>query len=471
MVNLPLPSQIIEILLMQPVDNERTVVFISKATPEDDDFALWLAPKLEGAGYTVFADILNLDVGDRWRKKITQTLQNKAVKMVLCCSDETLNKDGVEEEIGIALDLSKELNDKNFLLPLKVRRFKKLFGIGGLQYIDFENSWSDGLRNLLDSLEKQNVPKTSKGVIQPQWEQYKRRNQVAIQLSPETLTSNWLRIISIPDHLNYIEPINPFNLSRLLSLGRGFEYPVVPFNRGFLTYASPFDLVEHFSEIGPFKVTQAFDTKRFMEFGAESPLIQPFDAKNKMTDLIRQAWQKHCLQQGFYSFEYSGASGFHVGEDKAGINKRISWGRQGERRLSVLRNKARGKLWEYGVSGTPSLFPYPHIKLKGRVLFSDLQENRKPLVIKDAQTQHRLRRTICSGWRNKAWHGRLMAFMELLAGASPYVELPVGADEKVILDAMPVQFTSPVSTILPDEGDGEELDETTLAGVFEEVVE
>jgi type I restriction enzyme S subunit len=35
----------------------RSVVFISKATPEDDDFVLWLAPRLEAAGYIVFADI------------------------------------------------------------------------------------------------------------------------------------------------------------------------------------------------------------------------------------------------------------------------------------------------------------------------------------------------------------------------------------------------------------------------------
>ena len=38
----------------------RGVVFISKATPGDDEFVLWLAPRLEETGYTVFADILSL---------------------------------------------------------------------------------------------------------------------------------------------------------------------------------------------------------------------------------------------------------------------------------------------------------------------------------------------------------------------------------------------------------------------------
>ena len=110
----------------------RGIVFISKATPEDDEFVLWLSPRLEAAGYTVFADILTLEPGDRWRRQVTNTLQNKAVKMLLCCRDVTLNKNGVQEEIGIAEDLVKELKDPRFIIPLRLAPFKKVFGIGEL---------------------------------------------------------------------------------------------------------------------------------------------------------------------------------------------------------------------------------------------------------------------------------------------------------------------------------------------------
>jgi hypothetical protein len=47
----------------------RQTLFISKATPGDDAFTLWLAPRLEAQGYRVFADILSFEAGDRWRKK------------------------------------------------------------------------------------------------------------------------------------------------------------------------------------------------------------------------------------------------------------------------------------------------------------------------------------------------------------------------------------------------------------------
>lgn len=82
--------------------SERDVIFISKGTPNDDEFVLWLAPRLEAAGYKVFADILCLEPGDRWRKVLTSTLQNRAAKMLLCCNDVTLNKNGVQEEIGLS---------------------------------------------------------------------------------------------------------------------------------------------------------------------------------------------------------------------------------------------------------------------------------------------------------------------------------------------------------------------------------
>ena len=78
--------------------------------------------------------------------------------------------------------------------------------------------------------------------------------------------------------------------------------------------------------------------------------------------------------------------------------------------------------------------------------------------------QHRLRRTVCKGWRNKQWHGRMMAFLELLSGESPYVYLPLGLTAFVKLEAAPCLFTSPVSTFLPNrlDDDQEEVDESTL---------
>jgi len=156
---------------------------------------------------------------------------------------------------------------------------------------------------------------------------------------------------------------------------------------------------------------------------------------------------------------------FHVGEALTRLGKRISWGRDGKRRSSMLRNSAGGKVWQYGVSATPSFWTFPHFKLKARVLFADLAAgNRAGTVINEAGIQHRLRRTICKGWRNKVWHGRLMAFLELLSSDSPFIEVPLSGACAITFDARPMLLTSPVRTTLPDtmEDDAEEPDDSTL---------
>jgi hypothetical protein len=78
-----------------------------------------------------------------------------------------------------------------------------------------------------------------------------------------------------------------------------------------------------------------------------------------MMNLLRQAWEKYCARERFLAHTFLSGLSFHVGEDKLRLKQRVSWGRQGERRNSMLRGVARKRIWEYGVSVVPSLFPYP----------------------------------------------------------------------------------------------------------------
>lgn len=452
---------------MEDIPRQRDLVFISKATPGDDNFVLWLAPKLEAAGYLVFADILNLDAGDRWRRVLTEDLRQRAVKMLLCCSNDTLKRDGVLEEIDIALQVSKHIDDPNFILPLRLQPYEAPFGLTGLQYTDFVGDWAGGLAKLLKALNKQNVPKASRGEIQPQWEQYLRRREVEVEPSPETLTSNWLRVVRAPDELLYVQPKGACTHATMLKLGRQFCFPMIPFKRGFLTFASPEDMEEHFQPVGRMVTTKVFPLRDFMEHGCDEEGISRWDASNKILDLMRQAWERFCRSRGFLAYEYAnGVWGFHVDENLIELGRRVPWGKQGSRRSNALRNIKRGKVWEYGVSATPSLFPFPHYRLKGRVLFSDMEDRKKTVVIPDTDKQHTLRRSLCSGWRNKAWHGRLMAFIELMVGESPYVSMPVGSGSYLTADAMPILVTSPVTAAQAQEedDDAEEEDLTTLGG-------
>lgn len=443
----------------------RDIVFISKATPGDNEFALWIAPRLEAAGYKVFADVRELDGGDRWRKIITDTLQNRAVKMLLCCSDTTLAREGVQEEIEIAKDLTKSLSDPRFIIPLRLEPYKKLFGIGGLNYLDFVRGWAAGLESLLASLKRQRVPRDPSTIqINPNWEIFRRRGAITLSQEPERLTSNWLRVAGVPDAIRLYEATGSIDRRALEKKCEACPFQVTARDTGFLCFAEQAEVDEAFTTVGKFKLTKEFPLTTFIEEGAEEIGLKKQDASNIVNSMFRSAWNNFCRSRGLRDYAYSNNVGFHVSKDQAKIGGRIPWGRQGERRWSMLRNVAKGHVWEYGVSVLPAFWPYFHLKLKSRVLFSPLVGNEAGDYHDDSKKQHRLRRSVCKGWRNKQWHGRLLAFLELLAGESAFIKIPLAKNAYIVLDAAPILFTSPVSTPLPNklQDDEEEQDQSTL---------
>jgi hypothetical protein len=443
----------------------RDVIFICKATPGDDEFALWLGPRLEEAGYTVFADLLTLEPGERWRRVITETLQDRAVKMLLCCRDSTLAKEGVQEEIGIASDLVKTLQDPKFIIPLRLEPYKKLFGIGELQYIDFVRGWAEGLAKLLATLKRQKVPRNESAIrINPNWEAYRLRGAKTLRNEPERLTSNWLRVANAPDLIRYFEPTGPINRIALADACQNSRYPASLAHLGFLSFGTTEDINAAFQSIGRFEAKHEVDLITFIADGLPACRLRGQDASNAVVSMFRQAWNSYCRERGFREYAYSKAAGFHASAAQARIGERIPWGRQGDRRSSMLRNVAKGQVWQFGVSCLPAFWPFPHFKLKSRVLFSPPLANEAGEPFDDTRKQHRLRRTVCKGWRNKQWHGRLMAFIEALSAETSIISLPLGESASVRLDAAPILFSSPVSTDLPSRMgyEDEEEDSSTL---------
>ena len=163
-------------------------------------------------------------------------------------------------------------------------------------------------------------------------------------------------------------------------------------------------------------------------------------------------------------YAYSNGDGFHVAPTQVKIGEQVSWGRQGKPRRSMLRNIARKHIWSYGVTATPRNWPFWHFRLKARVLFAKDNDTEEGERIDDPKKMHRLRRSGCKGWRNKQWHGRLLAFLQLMSGESAYIRVSLAPGQDMLLSSEPILFTSPVSTALPDVGDpdAEEQDESTL---------
>jgi hypothetical protein len=304
----------------------------------------------------------------------------------------------------------------------------------------------------------------SGGVIQPSWEIYRRRGAVTLKDEPERLTSNWLRISEAPDFINYFEPSGVIDRDALGNAAPTSLFPVALMQQGFVTFQTPEEVAATFVAVGRFVLKHQIPLVEFVEHGCAAVNIKRQDASNVVHSMLRQAWDRFCQKRGLLEYQYSKGAGFHVGKDHIPVGKKIPWGTQGERRSSMLRNIAKGHVWQFGVSAIPSFWPYPHFKLKSRVLFAPVVDGEADSPIDDAKKQHRLRRTVCKGWRNRQWHGRLLAFLELLSGEASSISLELAKGAIVRVEAAPLLFSSPVSTVLPKsmQDEDEEVDPSTL---------
>ena len=62
--------------------NERTVVFVSHVTPQDNDFVLWLCARLASAGYEVWSDVTKLIGGEVFWRDIEDAIRNHTAKFL-----------------------------------------------------------------------------------------------------------------------------------------------------------------------------------------------------------------------------------------------------------------------------------------------------------------------------------------------------------------------------------------------------
>lgn len=80
----------------------RDIVFISHATPEDNEFVNWLGARLIGLGYNVWADVFELKGGTPFWKNIEEAIRQKALNVIYVASTASVdpNRKGVRDEFA-----------------------------------------------------------------------------------------------------------------------------------------------------------------------------------------------------------------------------------------------------------------------------------------------------------------------------------------------------------------------------------
>ena len=428
----------------------RQALFISHANPEDNAFTLWLGAKLTALGYEVFADILRLRGGDDWERILANAIREKAAKFLLVATPHGVQKQGVRNEITIAIETAKRISDNAFVVPLRLAAFDAPLQIAHAQYVDFSNGWAPGLSELLALLSDAAIPQSSDTANPDTWRGVQLKDARLISHAAESLVSNWLPIQSLPTHILFYDFKSGISLGKAQKAVQDSPIPVVPFNRGFLSFAPIHQLQDWFGPDLPLELIGQISTDDFLKDGWPDRHMLTRDARAKFTDLARRAIDAFCQAKGLHSFEFaSNRLAWWPAATQASIKKlSFSWpdGPSGLRQI-VGRSNKRGFYWHYGVSCWARTAPIRHIRIAGRVVFTS--DGLNPLG--DARRLHRLRRSFCKSWRNPKWRDLLLTFWHWLAGGASFVDIPMGEDVVMRLQLPPIVLEAPFGVDTPDD--------------------
>lgn len=430
--------------------SERHAIFISHASPEDNEFTIWLGAKLASAGYAVWADVLRLNGGDDWQRKLEVALRELSYKVLLVANEGSVKKQGVRNEIQIATDVSRKIGDTNFIIPLCLGPFEAPFLIAHAQYIDFSRSWAGGLHELMGLLEDEyKVPREHEAEIRP-WISLRALHGKRLVSSPERLISNWLKVRRIPDKLFY------YTEAELRSVGVELTSPAVAFREGWIT-----------AEDHHLEPPVSSDVSESLDAGWRELEIPYEQYRRIMTDLVNQAIDLYLESKGLREYEMAKRhKAWWFGADLPSTRIGFAWSQdKGSRQLQGISAK-RKVHWHFGITASYRGGPIRHIGIKSRLIFAE--DGLEPLASKPRM--HRLRRSFAKGWRNARWRDLLLTFLFWLSGGETVVSIPMGPDQDVLVEFPTISYTSDMS--IPEDSVPEvDMDDPDVGFVEEEEIE
>lgn len=405
----------------------------------------WLGVQLASAGYEVWSDVTKLIGGELFWDDIEDAIRHHTAKFILVVSAAALNKEGVKDEIHLAVTVERSQKIENFLLPVRVDDvpYSNLnANIARKNVIDFTAGWAPALARVLQVLERDGVPK---GVIASadvaSW-CLRRFDPVQMpKAEAEQLYSNWLPIASLPREVS------------LFSIGVEEKHVAGLMADTCLPWFKYFKLVGTFASEVDLKLAlpgQNIERRYVLTLEellagmpAAMPGVKRADAKRMVVNLLRQSWNNAMAAKGLSAFEMADNSiAWFFPKDLIEKDTAHFIDHTGKRRRKAMvgRSEKRGVYWHLGFIAKPVMTDAPHFVMKAAIIFS--HDGKTPLD--SVEKMHRLRRGFCRNWWNGQWRDLMLAYVAWISHEGQ-LSLPMGDFAGVVVDARPVLFDSPVS--------------------------
>lgn len=424
----------------------RRLVFISHANPEDNDFTLWLAGRLTSHGYLVWSDLTKLVGAEVFWRDIEEAIRVHAAKTVVVLSRAAQEKEGVLDEVHLAVTVERSQKIKEFVIPVRIDDVpfsETQANLARKNIIDFHGGWAEGLRRLLKVLARDSVPHEHALEARRTGEWFKEMlaGPLSVVQEPQELMSNQLPVSVIPEVLNFFRV--PVAQDKIIDKFGSFPYAVYPYAEMMATFATEKDVNDHLPSWQ--RATPAHRiplTSILHEEPHSLPRLEWPEASKMLAFLFRTCWSKAMEAKGL--LRYGLASGFtawyprHEYAEGNWTRYTDAAGIQRKKRL-VGRSEKRKVHWHFAVEAIPLVRRESRVVLRTHVVFT--QDGVLPLP--SAGRMHGLRRSFCKSWWNDRWRGLLLAYIALIKDEDGIV-IPAGSNQEFRVGLCPLPFEAPV---------------------------
>jgi hypothetical protein len=453
-----------ELISQQKEMNMRDTIFISHSNPEDNDFTLWLATRLQLAGYKVWCDQIELIGGEKHWDDIQYILDNKAAKFILVESNTTFSKEGVLDEFDHAKTIAKQYELKDFIIPIRIEDtpFNARIGLSRYNHIDAIGLWAKGLQQLIDKLKKDNaaIRSDKDSFLLPRFtNKYILEN--GIIKKKEIYYSNLWKINKLPKSLYLFKFDDESKASTVLEASK--EYPVVRHGNILVSFNNSMNLDLSINSNGLLKDSRItikptsilkLSTQEVIKGYRRDDFPNCSDARNLLKMLLNYAFHLLMEKNGLHYYEMSsGKLCYYFRLNTIPKNKvKITYSIKFTRTKNLIGSHLGGH-WHFGITSMTKLFPFLCYSLRSHILFSDDGFE----IWQDPKKLHSERRKKGRRWFNEEWRDQLMAFIAALKPEKGPIRLPLNTDFSLSMQLHTHKFNSDFGYKQPQLKDREDI--------------
>ena len=466
---------------------DRDTIFISHATPDDNDFVRWLGTRLTGHGYRVWADLFELKGGTPFWSSIEEALRHHAIKVIYVVSRKSVDphRTGVRNELSVADTLRKSLGDPSFIIPVRIDDTP--FGdfpiqVHTLNGIDFTQGWGTKLIELLDTLEAAKVPRIP-GDLTEEFEKWRAamvRTATAVEEKPEPVLTNLIAVRRLPARLAFYDYDG--DNTKIGSALKETGLPYQMHNRHILAFADASRFQESLPPAFSLSARALVPLGELLS-GLTQEVTTPRkdEARNTVTFLLRRHIERYLEARGLKRFETSSAPSFYFPTGLIPNDKVFYVDATGRRTYKnvVGRSEKKKVHWHLAMKVNVVLGPPVLVRFKPYICFSE--DGQK--AIEDPKRTSGIRRRFCKSWWNAQWRQLQQAFCAFLADSADEIAIPLDGAESLVLDGRLLELvaarTMPDDLKLADEPEDpedpddddlniEELDDPDVDGIDSE---